>query len=365
MAEKSPVETEDVAFSFAPRNNSSLTTDKRDAVPASSSLDYEPAINIVLFFAVLSTNVPVLVCYVKNSHLRSNKFSFYLINLMTANIFHTLIDRPLDIAMLFNPNWTHSSQFCTLFLYAAYVSKALMMQCHVLITLNRVWAIAYPISYQRYHSKRAVILVIGCEWLFVHILLLPGILVDGLKFRGPADNIHCLLNTDVSQQKDWNTAIQVILYIAPVFIVVLSYPFIWWKRRKWQLLRISSHKPLTDGDIPINKVASCEQMGTVEPVSFVLQDKDVVSVEPAEKMAIRPVRPSNSFIVLSLLTASVSICWTPLVVFYTIYLFASINLKQLYNVAHILFGLQPVLDPILFSVALNDLRRTLWRMIKC
>lgn len=64
---------------------------------------------------------------------------------------------------------------------------------------------------------------------------------------------------------------------------------------------------------------------------------------------------SKPFIILSMLTASIIVCWTPVMTYWTIMVFVNIDLPDFFNFASNLYSLQALLDPILFALSLRQL----------
>ena len=72
---------------------------------------------------------------------------------------------------------------------------------------------------------------------------------------------------------------------------------------------------------------------------------------------------SHGFFVLALLTISVMICWTPNNVYYTISFIYVIDNPIFYDLQTILFILQTAIDPIIFTLALKNVRDGLYRLV--
>ena len=66
------------------------------------------------------------------------------------------------------------------------------------------------------------------SWVYVHIFLLPGLVMDDLVYR--LDDGTCNVNT--TAQRSWGIPTQFVVYNTSVFIVAISYPVIWWKVRQ-------------------------------------------------------------------------------------------------------------------------------------
>jgi hypothetical protein len=76
-------------------------------------------------------------------------------------------------------------------------------------------------------------------------------------------------------------------------------------------------------------------------------------------------RKSNSFLILTLLTGSITVCWTPVLVYFTIQLFnLTFSMPEFYQVATMLFSLETVADPIFFTLAMPGWRKSLSKLFK-
>ncbi|XP_055349535.1 cannabinoid receptor type 1B-like [Paramacrobiotus metropolitanus] len=221
----------------------------------------------------------------------------------------------------------------------------MMMQSHVLITTNRIWAVSFPLFYQRHHSTKTALLLCVGMWIIFCLFLLPGLLVDA-TIRNTADNVNCLMTTEGHPlQEKWSMAIEFLLYILPVFIILFAYPVICWKRHQRHKARMVIRPRLNTGE------------GAVVPSLAKASRRDSSDgISTADNSPQQRTSTSKSFTVLTLLTVAVVICWTPLVSFFTISLFAKRYIAELYEVGQILWALEPALDPVLFSIALKDLR---------
>ena len=96
-----------------------------------------------------------------------------------------------------------------------------------------------------------------------------------------------------------------------------------------------------------------------------------MNLGPSMSLRRPAVRPGNSrqkgsagFLILTALTLSLLICWTPFQVFYSMSLFIYLDFEGVFNrVAGLLFYLEAVVDPIFFGLAVNDIRVELLHML--
>lgn len=79
-------------------------------------------------------------------------------------------------------------------------------------------------------------------------------------------------------------------------------------------------------------------------------------IRPAPPVPKRIKNKSHAFTVLTLLTFSVFITWTPQNIYFTVGAFIPLDYPVMLQITTTLYALQPALDPLFFIVALKDLR---------
>ncbi|XP_055348593.1 5-hydroxytryptamine receptor 2A-like [Paramacrobiotus metropolitanus] len=331
-------------------------------VPAIISTWYFPAVSrVILCILQLTLNIAMLSAFIIRKDLRTS-FTVYIIFLLSSNVFYALCEHPLEIIRISYSAWWLPSGACSLYLYLLWVSCAVPMHTHVLITINRIWAIAFPHSYRQHHSSKVACLMCLGNVVYVHVVCLPLVMLDQLRYAVNAEKYGCSLNFDVSQVNDYASTVQFIVYDGPIVFVVLAYPFLYYKQT--QRRKIGSS--WSSGRPSVSHRRESTNPGDDEELGEVGQKKtQITKTITTGKEASRP------FVVLTLLTISVFICWTPVMTFWTITCFVSLDsdMTVFRNFAVVLFALQPVLDPILFAVSLQSFRtivvRGLSKLTKC
>lgn len=74
---------------------------------------------------------------------------------------------------------------------------------------------------------------------------------------------------------------------------------------------------------------------------------------------------SSAFIVLTSLTFSVIVCWSPTTIYFTIICFVWIDTPILFQTGMVLHAIQAALDPIFFTITLKDLRDSVRAIFSC
>ncbi|XP_055349949.1 uncharacterized protein LOC129596639 [Paramacrobiotus metropolitanus] len=273
-------------------------------VSSTAVWNYALITRMTLFILQVSFNTFMLLFLVLQKSLRTG-FSVYLIGLLAANIFYAFGQFPVEIVQPLFGGWWMSRAVCSYYIYHVWVFVSVSMHMHVLITVNRLWALTFPLSYRNRHTtKLACLLSVGMV-AYVHIVCLPLFLLDELYYRLPPEGeAGCQLNTDKQ----------------PLY---------------------SAIENIVSCDLPIKATTTTTTTGTN-------QKKD------------GGVRP---FLILTLLTCSVLICWTPNQLYWTMNSFMDVSgLIQLENIALLLYPLQAILDPIVFALSLNTVRLALLQL---
>ncbi|OQV25594.1 hypothetical protein BV898_00530 [Hypsibius exemplaris] len=348
-----------------------------------------PFVLLLLCISTLISNSIVLAAFLKNQHLRT-PFNVYLISLLMADFSQAIFDLPFTALSEFIPIWPLGRIGCSFSLYAKWVFSAAVRNTHSVISLNRIWALYMPIWYKQYHTKAVAIWLCLGSWVYVHIFLLPGLVMDDLTYR--LDDGTCQVNT--TAQRDWALPTQIVLYNSSVIVACTTYPLIWLKVR--QQIKIGLRRAnrevksdlVTRGFSNTSKLSCVDQIckvavvekafyftvelqreGTSKVECYALghmsQDMDTHSDRIVESLTgQRPSpRSAQNFAVLTYLVIGVAFCWTPIMVFFTMQIVTGYNNYLHFIVGSFLYYLNSLLDPIFFTMAITPLRATIFNMI--
>ena len=182
--------------------------------------------SLFILVSVLVTNGSVLYIFFRRPSLLT-PFTAYVINLLFANILRTLLCYPLELINSLYNTWWSGWTSCTVSLYGTWVVEAAMCNAHILIALNRLWAVSFPHSYRTRHTARFAILTCLAMWIYVHTGLLPGVIMDVIRYRKPLATDGCILNT--ASQMTWSYVVQITYSALPYAVVILVYPIVCYK----------------------------------------------------------------------------------------------------------------------------------------
>lgn len=176
----------------------------------------------------------------------------------------------------------------------------------------------------------------------------PGLIINTGYYEEPSKTSVCEVKT--AKQKTWSCIVQAVAYDLPTLVVFSVYPTvcIWLcSRRKARQVRhetisnnirqISGHLGVSQVPRPSQGITSSREKGRDKAAS------------------------SHGFLILTLMTFCVLACYTPLQLVYTVGIYFETAIPGLYRPAAVLYELIAVIDPILFVLALSDLRNAFRR----
>ena len=148
-----------------------------------------------------------------------------------------------------------------------------------------------------------------------------------------------------------------VVYNLSLVIIVAAYPVTLFKNYKMvRPGRAIDASQRTAGTLP-----DTNPTNVVGPSTGSANHSRSIPALPANQLRVY----SQGFKVLTMLTVSAVVCWTPISLYYSIGLFLPMNVPAAWQVFSFLFSLQSTLDPIWFAAGLADLRQAQLRMLKC
>ena len=305
-------------------------------------------ISLAIFLSGLVNNGTILFLFAKNSLLRT-PFNVYLINLLLANVLCLLFQYPLDISNeLYSETWQLGPHACTVYLYGSWVLQAVIFHSHSLIAVNRIWAIVHPLSYRSIHSTRTAAGLCVAVWVSVHLVVAPGLALDALYYRLPEVAAGCFL--DARFQRTWSFVTQVLFFFLPHLVMLFALPIFCCAqavRRRQQRGKYHRNviQPVATPKTPHHHVAPPADVP--DPMANLIRPvADLGQKDHACRCSL-----------LTVLTISITVCWTPIEVYYALGLIMTdFDVGLYYEGATMLFSFQATLDPILFTLSLKSVR---------
>lgn len=91
-----------------------------------------------------------------------------------------IFDLPLTMVSEFMPSYPLGHIGCNFDLYGKCIFAAAVRSTHSLISLNQILALFMPITYKQYHTRAVATWLCVGTWVYVHIFLLPGLVMDDM-----------------------------------------------------------------------------------------------------------------------------------------------------------------------------------------
>ncbi|OQV19859.1 hypothetical protein BV898_06129 [Hypsibius exemplaris] len=325
-----------------------LTT-KRDVSPQWTLI---PIFYIVTAVVGFLGNGTILFLFAWDRTLRRKykAFNVYVVNLLSANMCCILVMYPLSIITHIYPtSWYLGEPACGLLIYALDVLEAVVINSHALIAVARVWAVVDPITYRDYHSIRVALITCLVVWVYLHVFMAPRIILDALYYRLPVATHGCQLN--VFAQKGWSIAELLVNYLLPTVVILLAFPTILGAK----ILR------RMNGAAVGPKSADISAVGGLPMVPKVRQ-RSVPTDQPSVLENAR--RATGKYHMLAALTVSVTVCWSPLLIFFSLVHFRPRYWDTTwFQVGTVMYTCQTMLDPVLFTLTFSRVWEALKRLL--
>ena len=249
----------------------------------------------------------------------------YVVNLLLLDFVHILIDKPLSAVLDYlEPDFFGECMVIGIFRYALYCLLPSSRFAHVLITINRIWAVTFPFHYSRRHTFKVAVLLCVSSVIVIHV----GGLVTTVG----------LISSAVCRQGEFSSLqiIRVLQYGELGFTVlcgvsiVVSYPVLCYKYRFYMAKRKKFSKTAVLA-YPISTVSA-------------VQERSQHSHDSGQ----------HAFVFLTAVTFIVFVTWVPLDI---CALYAGRNATDLSRYMGTTFSaLQELLDPVFFVLALREVR---------
>ncbi|OWA51162.1 hypothetical protein BV898_15656 [Hypsibius exemplaris] len=153
-------------------------------------------------------NIGVIIQFVRHHRGGSVLFDIYVVNLLGANLGSLLFQYPLAVASGLYPfGWHMGNKACSFYLYSITIFDTGIINSNAVISLNRAWAIVYPMSFRAAHTRRFSLT-----------------LMDTLYYRVDVQVMGCTFNH--VQLRTFSKVTELILFALPLSVIILSFPIV-------------------------------------------------------------------------------------------------------------------------------------------
>ncbi|XP_055352990.1 uncharacterized protein LOC129598929 [Paramacrobiotus metropolitanus] len=316
--------------------------------PTGATLTPQFAVKTVIAVTSFILNFGLLIVHIMRPAY-INHFTVYLLFLYIANTVYLAGAFPfIFLSEVYNVEFSFQGlTTCLTFSYFHWVVSLVPVMCHMLIALNRLWALTYPLGYRNYHTRNMACLICVLTVLYVHLFKLPSLFM----FKPNAYQVRLetsqICSIPVPQGYFYFTRVDSILNrFAPLFIIAGVYAYLVIKRFSKKLGKV------TDASESVELAKKLENMdpGNMSRIHGAGRPPRTV-----ERSVVRP------FLILTLTTISVIICWLPLdvILFYQWFLIGkpSLTIFTVFQYCHMMYMIQLLFDPIMWIVSFRKARK--------
>lgn len=198
----------------------------------------------VLLLASLIANTLVTLAIFRYAKLRTN-FNFYLLGIALAEIFYVFIATSQMLTTAFYGKDSSSYHICTFWLIADWIICGITANIMMMVSVDRLLCIYWPILYRKYQSRKYSILIMLVLLAYLLAVLLPPLLLTRGWGEDAVFGGVCQLDYEVHQGAV--VLCLVIAFFVPDSVMIVSYVFLATKmreigkRRSSQEARKNSH----------------------------------------------------------------------------------------------------------------------------
>uniref|UniRef100_A0A8C2KCQ5 Dopamine receptor D7 n=1 Tax=Cyprinus carpio TaxID=7962 RepID=A0A8C2KCQ5_CYPCA len=245
----------------------------------------------LLFIFVLSTflgNALVCTTVVRFRHLRSKVAYVFVVSLAVSDLLVASLVMPWKAAAEIVGFWPFGS-FCEVWIAFDIMCSTASILNLCIISVDRYWAIAIPLSYEQKMTRRVAFVMIGVAWMLsVLISFIPVQLSWHKSLRHKEDLGEMAEKCDASLNRTYAITSSLISFYIPVSIMIVTYTRIFLIAQR-QIRRISMQ------ECTIKHVQSCQSCNKA----------------PEEKLKSAFKRETKVLKTLSMIMGVFVCCWLP------------------------------------------------------
>ncbi|XP_055344063.1 prostaglandin E2 receptor EP4 subtype-like [Paramacrobiotus metropolitanus] len=318
------------------------TTAQNASQPAAAQLGWTPLLlaSTTISCASFTCNAIMLLLQFLPQTLVTS-FTIYLIAISIGNILWLVGVRPLAVYSSITGVWPGGHGVCATYTYFQFVISQIPVLIHVLISLNRLWAVSYPASYRQFHHKKMAVLLCLATVAYVHVVHFTMFLLEFFHYSPAVKPSGC--QPGAGGILNWRRVDIIIHRIIPLFLVLGIYIYIifkrWMKKHEQQAVNPASSQNATAS----TKAAG--EAGGVERLAGIMQ--------AGRRRSLIKRRQVKPFIILTATSITVFICWVPSDVYWAL---TYLNFRLPYwvfNITSTLYSLQMFFDPIMWLISLR------------
>ncbi|XP_038148434.1 proteinase-activated receptor 2-like [Cyprinodon tularosa] len=201
-----------------------LSPKTKAVLESSITTVFLPIVYIIVFVIGLPTNALALWVFLFRTKKR-HPSSIYMANLALADLMF-VIWIPLKIAYHFKGNnWIYGEGLCKVLVAFFYANMYCSMAFIACISVQRYWAVVYPMSQRQRSNVLAVSISVGV-WMLVWLTTIPLYLYDQEVYIRNMDIKTCHDVTRLSQKKiaaGYFLTMGTLGFVVPAVVCIISY----------------------------------------------------------------------------------------------------------------------------------------------
>ncbi|XP_055352889.1 5-hydroxytryptamine receptor 5A-like [Paramacrobiotus metropolitanus] len=298
------------------------------------------AVRIAITTASLCLNAGLLIFHaIKPAFITD--FTTYLLFLYLANVIYLIGDQPL----LFWSEIAHRDigslgrSLCTFSNYFHRVASIVPLMCHVLVAVNRLWALRFPLHYRRRHTRRVALLICLGMAGYVHALTLPPFFIYmPYRYQPLTEFSGICRDAFIPNYASWARIDSIMNRFMPLIVIILIYIYL-------IVQRCVGRSQVESANNSTNRTSTTR--GNADPDATASLNRPVRQ----QRLHRKVVRP---FLVLTLTTVGVIVCWLPLDIIFLCQLVLNLPVPPAVVQAFLmLYTLQLLFDPLMWICSLR------------
>ncbi|XP_055346039.1 muscarinic acetylcholine receptor M4-like [Paramacrobiotus metropolitanus] len=306
---------------------------------------------ILLLASSLIANILITISILCFPKLRTN-FNFYLLNIAVSDIIFSVSSLGNFCPLTYYGYYPFSSGACTAWLYSEFMFSAMTEWTMAMVALDRLVCISWPMFYRKYQSSKYSVIIIAMVWIWLHLLILPSILLDRATLPDDAASERCSI--DYHAHPGWLITCVILVFWLPETVTITAYIRIALKMRSRKKFVDTPSSNSLDSDFRQGK--NEEQPLRLEGIAKSQTNYAVDTLSTSMRQR-RPNKDRKAFRLLSALVLSVIVFCLPADIYYFV---AALDSKWathvFYQLATFSTFIHCFLNPLLYHAYSEDMR---------
>ncbi|XP_055344049.1 probable G-protein coupled receptor 19 [Paramacrobiotus metropolitanus] len=287
--------------------------------------------------SVLLNAIVLIVQFLPQTHVTS--FTIYLIFISVSSVLWLIATRPIQILYAFTGSWPGGDPGCVVFMYFQFVVSQIPVLIHILISVNRLWAVKYPVSYRERHNKKLAILLCLAVVAYVHLVHFSIYLLEFFYYNPPGKTGGCQPS---GGSLNWRRVDIVLHRIIPLFTVITMYVYIMvhrWRKKG----QVQNQENKASGQTSKGQTSH----DTVKP------ERGGAAGNPGQSVYQRKRQQVKPFVVLTATSIVVFVCWVPPIVYWSMVYMNIPVANWAINATSMFYSCQMIFDPLVWLFSLR------------